>query len=447
MTERLIIIGGVAAGMSAASRARRLNPELEIIAYERSGYVSYGACGFPYYLKGIVGPIERLLARSVAEFAEQGVTAHVGHEIREISPSAGTLRVRRLSDGHEFNEPWDKLVIAAGAIPNQPKLPGSDLAGVFVLRTVEDTLAIEAWLSEQKPQRAVIVGAGFIGVEMAEALRTRGIEVTMIDRAPQPLSVLDTDLGAKVAEELTRHGVMLCQNCQIEGFVGEERVQAAIVAGKTIETDMVLLSIGVKPGVELARAAGVQLGASGAIAVDSRQRTNLTNIYAAGDVAEARHRVIDRPVHIPLGTTANKQGRVAGSNAAGREAHFGGIVGTTVVQTFNLEAAITGLSERLAANYDLDAYSVTATASSRAGYMPGAAPLTVRLTIERGTKRLLGAQMVGHDGVGKRIDVIAAALQAGWDVEQLAGLDLSYAPPFAPVWDPILVAANVALRE
>ena len=446
MAERLVVVGGVAAGMSAAAKARRTNKDLEIVVYERSGYVSYGSCGFPYFVKGEIPRIEDVIVRTPEQFAKQGIQAHVHHEVIAIDTDAHTVQVRNLETGETFTDRWDKLILATGGVAARPPIPGLDLPGIFTLRTPEDAVAVRRWIEEQRPRRGVIVGGGYIGLEMAEALAAHGIHVTLVEMLPQVLPNMDADMVQHVHEELERQGVDLQLEHRVEAFAGNGRVREVIAGGEHFPADIVIFSVGVKPNVTLAREAGIALGPTGAVAVDDHMRTNVPNVWAAGDVAEAHHLVTGKPAYIPLGTTANKQGRVAGTNAAGGDARFAGVVGTAVVKVFDLEVARTGLSERQAREEGFDPASVTVTASSRAHYMPGHQPIHVKLVFEKGSHRLLGAQMVGREGVAKRIDIIAAALHAGWTTYDLATLDLSYAPPFAPVWDPVLVAANVANR-
>lgn len=446
MGKRVVIIGGGAAGMSAAAKARRTDPSLEIVVYERSGYVSYGACGFPYAIKGEIARVEDVVVRTPEQFAKQGITALVGHEVLAVDVAGRSVRVRDRARGLELTDSWDELLLTAGGAPARPPLPGVELPGVFALRTVEDALAIRAWLEERQPARGVIIGGGYIGLELAEALGARGVALTVVERLPQLMPTLDAELAAHVQAELARQGVDVRLGQAVEGLAGDERVREVLADGRRIPADIVILAVGVRPSVELARAAGVALGPTGAVAVDAAQRTSVPQIWAAGDVAEAHHRVTGRPAWVPLGTTANKQGKVAGENIGGGDARFGGIVGTAVVKVFELEAASSGLSEARALAEGLAVQTVSATANSRAHYMPGHQEIHVKLVFEEGTRRLLGGQLVGREGVAKRIDTIAAALHGGWTVDELAELDLSYAPPFAPVWDPILVAANLARR-
>lgn len=446
MPERLIVVGGVAAGMSAAAKARRTNKQLDIIVYEQSGFVSYGSCGFPYFIKGEIPQINDVIVRTPAQFAAQGITAHVKHQVLEIDSAAQTVVVRNLDTGHEFTDQWDRLILTTGGASARPALAGLQLPGIFTLRTVEDAVAIRQWIDEHRPERGVIVGGGYIGLELAEALAAHHMHITLLEATGQVLPTLDAEMAAHIQAELTAQGVDVRLDCAVEAFAGSERVREVLAGGQHIAADIVIVSVGVKPSVGLARAAGIALGPTGAVAVDDHQRTNITGIWAAGDVAEAQHLVMGRPAYVPLGSTANKQGKVAGANAAGGDERFGGIVGTSVVKVFDLHAAGTGLSELRARAEGYNAASVVATANSRAHYMPGHQPIHVKLVFEQDTHKLLGGQIVGREGVSKRIDTLAAALHAGWTTEQLAELDLSYAPPFAPVWDPILVAANLASR-
>lgn len=470
MKERLIIIGGVAAGMSAAAKARRTNHDLEIVVYEKTGYISYGACGFPFFIKGDVPRIEDLIVRTPAQMAAQNIVAHVHHEVLAIDPQQQTVRVLNRQTGQAFTDQWDRLIIAAGASVARPPIPGIGLPGVFTLRTTEDALAIRHWLEMKRPQRGVIVGAGYIGLEMAEALQAHGVAVTLVDLADQVMPTLDTDMAAHVLAELQAHGVTVCLEQPVQSFIGPAqitavahqvatkmqglreagegngrlRVREVITPNQVLPADIVIFGIGSRPNVALAQAAGIALGPTGAIAVDAQQRTNLPHVWAAGAVAEAFHLVTRQPAYIPLATTANKQGRIAGENAAGGSVEFGGVVGTAVVQAFDLTIAHTGLTEKWAKAHGFNTASTTIQASSRAHYMPDSAPMHVKLVIEQGSQRLLGAQIVGKDGVAQRINPVAAALHAGWTTDELRDLDLCYAPPVAPVWDPILVAANLA---
>ena len=449
MGERLIVIGGCAAGMSAASKARRLNPDLEIVVYEKTGFVSYASCGLPYYVSGVIEDHNKLTVRTPAQFAKQGIKVHLHHEVTEVDAENRRVRVANL-DGGIWYEGYDKLLIATGGRPTVlPNLSLDDLGGVFVMRAVEDGVAIRDFVQREKPKRAVIIGAGYIGAEMAESFHELGLETTVIGRPPQVLKRFDADMSQLVQDELESKGIRLSLGDEVKALEGDAqgRVRQVISSKETLDADLVLLAMGVQPNVALAETAGVALGETGAIATDSQMRTNLPNVFAAGDCAEAYHRITGRGAYIPLGTTANKQGRVAGTNLGGGHAEFEGIVGTAITKVLDVYAALTGLSEKEARALGYAVQSTTIQAGSRAHYYPGGKPMHVKLVMEEGSGRLLGGQIVGDEGAGPRIDVLATALHKGMTVEELSLLDLAYVPPIAPVWDPLLVAANVALKE
>jgi NADPH-dependent 2,4-dienoyl-CoA reductase/sulfur reductase-like enzyme len=450
MGKRLIVIGGVAAGMSAAAKAKRVDRDLEVVVYEKSPYISYAACGMPYLIAGDVADYRALIVRTPEQMGKQGVQVHVRHEATAIDAGGRTVRVRNLETGEESSQAYDRLVIATGARPAQPALPpsegarGKGLGGIFALRTLDSGIAVQRFVAEEATKRAVIVGGGYIAVEMAETFRRLGLAVTMLIRSGQVMrTTLDEDMRAPVHAELAREGVNIVQGRPV-AFEGNGRVAAVVTDQGRYACDLVLVAVGAQPNVTLAQEAGVNLGATGAIATDRQMRTNLPGVYAAGDCAEALNLVTGEGDYIPLGSTANKQGRTAGTNAAGGNATFDGVVGTMVVRAFDLAVASTGLS---AAEAQRRGYAVQETmiqAKDISHYFPGAADIYVKLVVDEESGRLLGGQIVGQQGVAKRIDVLATALHGGMTVSDLQGLDLSYAPPFAPVWDPILVAANVA---
>jgi NADPH-dependent 2,4-dienoyl-CoA reductase/sulfur reductase-like enzyme len=446
MGDRLVVVGGVAGGMSAAAKARRVSEDMEIVVYERSSYISYAACGLPYYIKGEIPRIGTLIERKPEDFAEQGIDVKIRHEVVEIDPEEKEVRVRDHVSGKEFKDNWDKLVLGTGASAIRPPIPGMDLRGIFTLKDPDDGIAIASWLEEEKPESGVIVGGGYIGLEMAEALSARGVRLTLVEMLDQVMPSLDLDSAELVAEELTKNGVELRLDHKVEAFEGDGKVSEVVAAGKRFPADIVVFAVGIRPNTDLAEAAGISVGETGAIAIDEKGITSHPDVLAAGDVAEVHHLVLDRPVYMPLGSTANKQGRVAGVNAAGGKAVFSGIVGTSVFRVFDLGIAQTGLSEAAAKREKLDVDTADITASSRARYMPEASPIKVRLVYEKESERVLGAQMLGREGVAKRVDIVACALHAGWTVDDLSKLDLSYSPPFSPVWDPVLIAANVAGR-
>ena len=452
MGERLIVIGGCAAGMSAASKARRLNPDLEIVVYEKTGFVSYGSCGLPYYVSGLIDDHNTLVVRTPAQFAKQDIKVHLHHEVTEVDTENRRVRVTNLlkDGGGNWYESYDKLLIASGGRPTMlPDFSLYDLSGVFILRAVEDGVAIRDFIQREKPKNAVIIGAGYIGVEMAESFHELGLETTVIGRPPQVLKRFDADMAQLVQDELGSKGIRLSLGDEVKALEGDAqgRVRRVISSKGTFDADFVLLAMGVRPNAALAKTAGVALGETGAIATDSQMRTNLPGVFAAGDCAEAYHRITGRGAYIPLATTANKQGRLAGTNLGGGHAEFEGIVGTAITKVLDVYAALTGLAEKEARASGYAVQSTTIKAGSRAHYYPGGRPMHVKLVVEEGNGRLLGGQIVGDEGAGPRIDVLATALHKGMTVEELSRLDLAYVPPIAPVWDPLLVAANVALKE
>jgi NADPH-dependent 2,4-dienoyl-CoA reductase/sulfur reductase-like enzyme len=446
--KRLVVVGGVAAGMSAASRARRMDSELEIVVFEKTGYVSYGSCGLPYFIGGLIEDPNALVARTPAQFAQRNIEARTHHEVTAIDPANKTVKVRDLDEGREFSVAYDKLVVASGGSAILPAIPGVELEGVFVLRNVEDGIAVKSFIAEEKPRRAVIIGGGYIGVEVAENLVERGMETTLLNRPPQMLDNFDPDIAQLMQDELERHGISVSVDDtaqEVEGD-GKGRVQAVVSNKGRYEADLVLIGAGVRAESNLAKDAGIALGFKGAIAVDEKMQTSVPGVYAAGDCAEAYHLVLKKPSYVPLGTTANKQGRVAGSNAAGGQATFRGVVGTAITKAFQVGVAITGVAERAARQAGIRARAVTIQHLTRAHYYPSPGPIHVKLVWNPESGKLLGAQIAGPVLEAKRIDVFATALHHGLTIEDLQRLDLSYAPPFAPVWDPILVAANVAAK-
>lgn len=444
MAERMIIVGGVAAGTSAAAKAKRLRPDLEIVLYQREAFVAYSACGLPYFIAGDVADHHKLIARTPAQFAEQGITIHTEHEVTDIQAAAGRIRVRNLRSGREFDDGYDHLVLATGASPVDLPIPGTETEGVFCLRSMADGLAIKSFLAEHRPPSAVVVGGGYIGLEMVEALLAAGLKVTLIDRSPHVLRTLDPTMAQHVQQQLEAAGVTLRLNTSMQEVHRrpDERVCCVSADGSKIDSEVVILATGVRPNTGLAVRAGVALGASGAIEIDGLGRTNVERIYAAGDCCTVFHRVLNRAAYLPLGTTANKQGRTLGAYLGGLERPFAGVVGTAVTKFNDLHIASTGITEEAAFAAGLTVDSTVIESTDHAGYYPNARPIYVKLINERGTRRLLGGQIIGYDGVAKRIDSLAVALAQTMTIDDLAWSDFSYAPPFSSVWDPILVAAQ-----
>jgi NADPH-dependent 2,4-dienoyl-CoA reductase/sulfur reductase-like enzyme len=450
--ERLVVIGGDAAGMSAASQARRLRgpDELEIVAFERGHFTSYSACGIPYWVGGDVPDRDRLIARTPEEHRERSIDLRMRTEVTGIDVAGARVRSRDLGTGAEEWTSYDRLVIATGARPVRPDLPGSDAPGVHGVQTLDDGQALLDSLSATKGRRAVVVGAGYIGVEMAEALINRGYEVTVVNRGKEPMSTLDPDMGRLVHTAMEGLGITMVDDAEVTAFLtgAEGRVGAVVTKDATYPADVVVLGIGVRPETTLARAAGLPLGDHGGLLTDLAMRVRgHENIWAGGDCVEVLDLVSGRERHIALGTHANKHGQVIGSNVAGGYATFPGVVGTAVSKVCDLEIARTGLREKDARRAGLRFETVTIESTSRAGYYPDAALMTVKMLAEHRTGRLLGVQIVGREGAAKRVDIAAVALTAGMTVEQMTMLDLGYAPPFSPVWDPVLVAARKAVAK
>ncbi|MFI6270403.1 FAD-dependent oxidoreductase [Micromonospora zamorensis] len=451
MAQRLIVIGGDAAGMSAASQARRRRDrdDLEIVVFERGHFTSYSACGIPYWISGLVPGPEALIARDPQTFrTEYAMDVRMRHEVTTIDLERREVIARDLEGGGEVRERFDDLMYATGAVPVKPPWAVTDAGGVFGMQTLDDGAALREWLdSEPKPRRAVVVGGGYIGVEIAEALIQRGLSVTLVEAGDQPMATVDGDMGELVAEAMRGLGITIRTGLPVTGLEQRDgRVSAVVTAEGPMPTDVVVLGLGVRPNAALAEAAGLPIGPTGGVRVDRRMRVpGLPGIWAAGDCVETLHRVSGMPVHVPLGTHANKQGRVAGINLGGGYATFAGVIGTAVTKVCDLEVGRTGLREREAMAAGFEFVSVIAESTNRAGYYPGARPMTVKLLAERPSGRLLGAQIVGWSEAAKRIDTLAVALWNGMTVDDMTSLDLGYAPPYAPVWDPVLIAARKAV--
>ncbi|MGV9246451.1 FAD-dependent oxidoreductase [Streptomyces sp. NPDC003710] len=449
--ERLVVIGGDAAGMSAASQARRLKgpDELEIVAFERGHFSSYSACGIPYWVGGDVSDRNRLIARTPEEHRARGIDLRMRTEITEIDVAGCRVRARDADSGAETWTSYDKLVIATGARPIRPDLPGIHAPGVHGVQTLDDGQALLDTLASTEGRRAVVVGAGYIGVEMAEALINRGYEVTVVNRGSEPMATLDPDMGRLVRDAMEGLGITMVNDAAVTGILTKDGSRPAVRAVATDEAeypaDVVILGVGVRPESALAKAAGLPLGEHGGLLTDLAMRVRgHENIWAGGDCVEVLDLVAGRERHIALGTHANKHGQVIGTNAGGGYATFPGVVGTAVSKVCDLEIARTGLREKDARRAGLQYEVVVVESTSRAGYYPDAAPMTVKMLAERRTGRLLGVQIVGREGAAKRVDIAAVALTARMTVEEMTALDLGYAPPFSPVWDPVLVAARKA---
>ena len=441
MGERLVVIGGDAGGMGASTTARRLRPDLDIVALEKGDFTSYSACGIPYLVGGEVHRLDELVARTPQQLRENHrIDVRLRHEAMAIDLDRRDVEVRDHDHGRTIRVPFDQLLIATGSRPKRPDIPGIDGPNIFGVQTLDDGARLLERIDSSPVRRVVVVGGGYIGLEMAEAFLHRGAAVTVVERAPEVMTTLDPDMGALVSRAMRRHGVDVRCGTTTTGFD-----EGTVHTDKgDLLADLVVLGLGVEPNGGLAAGAGLTIGARGAISVSRRQQTSAEGVWAAGDCSDSYHLVSDTHVHIALGTVANKQARVAGTNIAGGYATFPGVVGTAMSKICDTEVARTGLNETEARRAGFDFRAVTIEATTRAGYYPGAAPISVKMIAERRSGRLLGVQLVGEEGAAKRIDVVAVALHARMTVEQMTHLDLSYAPPFSPVWDPVLVAARKA---
>jgi NADPH-dependent 2,4-dienoyl-CoA reductase/sulfur reductase-like enzyme len=440
---RMVVVGGDAAGMSAAAQARKRRPpeELEIVAFERGRHTSYSACGLPYYAGDVVKDWRELVARTPEEHADQDIEVRTRHEVDAIDLEARRVRVRDLDGDRVVEEPWDVLVVATGSQPLRPPIAGIDLPGVHGLSVLEDGIELRRAV-DAGPGRAVIVGGGYIGLEAAEALVRRGVPTALVEAAPQVMNRIDPDMGELVSQAVRDIGVELHLEEKVEAIEGDDRVRAVRTASRTLEADLVVLGLGTRPAVGLAESSGIRLGPSGAIAVNPRMQTPHDGVWAAGDCAESHHLVSGQPVSYHLGTIANKQGRVCGINIGGGYATFPGVLGTAVSKVCDVEVARTGLSEAELEELGLEWEQAVIDSTTRAGYFPGAAPIRTKVLADRRSGRLLGAQIVGKEGAAKRIDVFATAIWNRMNAQEMVNLDLSYAPPFSPVWDPVLIAVR-----
>jgi NADPH-dependent 2,4-dienoyl-CoA reductase/sulfur reductase-like enzyme len=456
MDRPVVVIGSQAAGMSAASAAKRVDPDLKVVVLEKGPFISYGACSIPYYVADDIKDYHELMAVTPeAAATERGIVVQTEREVLAIDIQRKNLVVEDRRRQRKGLTPYHTLVIATGAAPIRPVLPGIDLKNIFSLRTLEDGIAVkeyvDAWSAKSQPSegpKVVIVGGGYIGMEMCEALARRGGRVTVVEKMDRVLGSMDTVVTDIVEKTLAREGVQLHKETTVQAFDGAGGVVNKVITDKgEFAADIVILAIGVNPASALAASAGIEVGIRKAITVDEHMRTSVADIYAAGDCADAISLITGKKTYIPLGTTANKQGRVAGENVAGRATTFEGVAGTAQTKIFNLEVARTGLSSIEAAHEGFDFLVSTIQGRSRAKPYPAGTPIFVTYIVERGSARLLGAEMVGQEGVAHRIDTLATCLYGKMTVEDVARLDLGYAPPFATVWDPILIAANAALKR
>lgn len=439
---KVVIVGGVAGGATAAARIRRLDESAQILVFERSGYVSYANCGLPYYIGGVITDPEELTLQTPESFWERfRVEMKVRHEVTAIHPEQKTVTVQNLETGAVFEESYDKLLLSPGARPTQPDLPGIGLDRLFTLRTVEDTFRIHDFVRQQKPRSVVLAGGGFIGLELAENFREQGMEVTIVQRPRQLMSPFDPEMAAFLHAKMRKKGIRLMLGSSVEGFQEKSgTIQVLLKGEEPVSADMAVLAIGVTPDTPLAREAGLELGIKGSILVNDRMETSVPDIYAVGDAVQVKHFVTGEDALISLAGPANKQGRIAADNICGGDSRFSGSLGSSVIKLFDMTAASTGINERTAKKAGINCDKVYLSPSSHAGYYPGARVMTMKVLFEKETFRLLGAQIVGYDGVDKRIDVLAAAIHAGMSAADLKELDLAYAPPYSSAKDPVNMA-------
>lgn len=442
---KIVIIGGVAGGATAAARLRRLDETAEIIMLERSGFVSYANCGLPYYIGGTIAQKQALTLQTPESFqARFRIDVRVHHEVLRLNPAEKTVTVRRLDDGSEYTETYDKLLLSPGAKAVRPDLPGIDLPGIFTLRTVEDTLRIREFMENHHPRRAVVVGGGFIGLEMAENLVDSGIQTVLLQRGGQVLPPIDADMAGEVHSYLRSRGVDLRLKAAVAGFEKTETGLQTLLTGQApVASDFIILAIGVVPETHLAKEAGLALGAKDSIAVNDRMETSAPDIYAVGDAVEIHHYVSGQKALIALAGPANKQGRIAADNLLGGDSRFCGTLGSSVIKLFDMTVASTGLNEKSAAAAGIAVDWAVTYSASHATYYPGASNMCIKTLFAPDSGKILGAQIVGFDGVDKRIDVLAAAIHAGSTAGDLEELDLAYAPPYSSAKDPVNMAGFV----
>ena len=439
---KVLIVGGVAGGATAAARIRRLDETAEITVFERSGYISYANCGLPYYIGDVItDPEELTLQTPESFFTRFRINMKVHHEVTAIHPNQKTISVKNLETGEEFEKSYDKLILSPGAKPTQPRIPGVGIENVFTLRTVEDTFRIKEYINKHQPKSAVLAGGGFIGLELAENLKELGIDVTIVQRPKQLMNPFDADMASLIHSEMRKHGVKLALGHTVEGF--EEKnggIDVLLKDEMPLHADMVVLAIGVTPDSHLAKEAGLELGIKGSIVVNDRMETSVPDIYAAGDAVQVKQYVTGQDALISLAGPANKQGRIIADNICGGDSRYPGSQGSSVIKVFDMTAATTGINETNARKAGLDVDTVILSPMSHAGYYPGGKVMTIKVVFEKETYRLLGAQIVGYEGVDKRIDVLATAIHAGMKATELKDLDLAYAPPYSSAKDPVNMA-------
>ena len=439
---KIVIIGGVAGGATAAARIRRRNEQAEIIVFEKSGSISYANCGLPYYIGDVITDPEELTLQTPESFFRRfRIHMKIHHEVVSIHPDRKTVSVKNLETGEAFEESYDKLILSPGAKPAQPRLPGVGMDQLFTLRTVEDTFRIKEYITKNHPKSVVLAGGGFIGLELAENLRELGMEVTIVQRPRQLMTPFDPDMASMIHSEMRRHGIKLLLGYTVEGFREKDHeAEVLLKDNPSLRADMVILAIGVTPDTALAKEAGLELGIKGSIVVNDRMETSVPDIYAAGDAVQVKHYVTGEDTLLSLAGPANKQGRIIADHICGDDSRYPGSQGSSVIKVFDMTAATTGINETNARRAGLQVDTVILSPMSHAGYYPGGKVMTMKVVFEKATCRLLGAQIIGYEGVDKRIDVLATAIHAGMKATQLKDLDLAYAPPYSSAKDPVSMA-------
>ncbi|MBM4340630.1 MAG: dehydrogenase [Deltaproteobacteria bacterium] len=448
MGKRLLVIGGVAAGPKAAAKAKRCDPQMEVVIYQGEEEISYAGCGLPYFISGVIKDRERLISRTPGKFALDGIKVLRGRRIEEINIKGKTISGKNLESGELFEDRFDRLVLATGAEPIRPKIEGIDLRNIFYLRSIFDADAILQAMQSERITDVVIAGGGYIGLEMAESLIQLGKKVTIVELAPQILTLFDEDFAAVLRQYLEAKGVQIFTSEGIQALTGRDgRVTRVRTSAREIEAHAVLMSLGVRPRIDLARKTGLKIGETGAVWVNERMETSVEGIYAAGDCAETTHLITGKKVWVPLGSTANKQGRVAGVNLCGGHAVFPGVMGTAIFKVFDFNVAKTGLSMREAEKEELHPIQAIVRGYDRAHYYPGGKESTLKVIADQKTGRVLGGQAIGEGPSDKLIDILAMTLHGKMTAQELANVDLAYAPPFSPALSPVIVAANVLTNK
>lgn len=442
---KVVIIGGVAGGATAAARIRRLDEQAEIVVFERSGFVSYANCGLPYYIGGTIEDESDLTLQTPESFWKRfRVRMKVHHEVTEIHPEEKTVTVKDLDSGTVFTEAYDKLLLSPGAKPIKPGLDGIESSRIFTLRTVEDTLKIKNYLTTYRPKSAVVVGGGFIGIEVAENLKESGVDVTLVEASDQLMAPFDRDMASFIHAQVRKNGVHLMLGHTVEGFADTDQgIAVRLKSSGTISADIVVMAIGVTPETALAKAAGLAVGIRGSIVVNNRMETSVPDIYAVGDAVQIKNFVTNTDTLISLAVPANKQGRIAADNICGGDSHYTGGQGSSIIKIFDMTAAATGINEKTAKALGIDTDKVILSPMNHAGYYPGGELMTMKVLFEKETYRILGAQIIGFQGVDKRIDVLATAIRARMKAHQLIDLDLAYAPPYSSAKDPVNMAGYI----